>query len=668
MFLRGIGTPNNLRELSGGKVAWDPVVGAVSYKLYITSGGEVHEASVLAPQTELSLANLQAGRTYKVLVSAQGDGQTYEAQGRWSGYLQITLPSDATSTPTKTDTPTVTLTSTATNTPTATSTASPRPRPTNTATDMPTATNTATPTPVNSPTASLTEPATATQAGLRRLPAPENFRVLSGNTVAWEAVEGADRYRVRLDPPHAERILKRVDPPQTQYTFEGLEVGLVYQVRVRAMGDEVVYQLLGDWSETRTLIPGATAEPSATAAIIPSETAAATQPSQTPASSATSAPTKAETPSTAKTITPTDTFANTPTDLPNPTDTPMPGATNTPHLTDTPMSGATHTPHLTDTPAPGATDTPIPTNTPMPVATETPMPLCKLPAPGNLSKIAEMRVGWDVVEGALGYILQWRMSDGDWLSATLSAEFRAYQFAELQVGIRYQVRVQARGDGLTCEIEGEWSAPIEIVLLPTATPTNTPTNTPTFTPTYTPTSTPTSTPTFTPTNTPTNTATFTPTFTPTITPTATATYTPTATPTNTPTFTPTATPTYTPTASFTPKPTKKPTKKPKPTKTHTPKPTNTPPPTATNTNTPEKKYEEGDFHGNWKTGGGYTQPDAHSRVTELVNLNPAKCPSGWTPVPGGVTWIEYRDAEWTGPPINLYTMDARPWIRCFRLI
>ena len=109
------------------------------------------------------------------------------------------------------------------------------------------------------PTATATATPTATPTGLPELPAPQNFRVLSGNTVAWDAVAGADRYRIRLDPPVGERILKRVDPPQTQYTFDDLQPGTVYTVRVRAMGDEVVYQLLGAWSAAKQLIPAAPA-------------------------------------------------------------------------------------------------------------------------------------------------------------------------------------------------------------------------------------------------------------------------------------------------------------------------------------------------------------------------------------------------------------------------
>ena len=99
IFLQGISTPQNLRPLSGAKVAWDPVVGAVSYSVFISGGGEIHGASVFAPQTELTLTGLAAGVTYSVQVSAQGDGQNYELQGRWSKHINVTIPRDATETP-----------------------------------------------------------------------------------------------------------------------------------------------------------------------------------------------------------------------------------------------------------------------------------------------------------------------------------------------------------------------------------------------------------------------------------------------------------------------------------------------------------------------------------------------------------------------------------------
>ncbi|MCY3865890.1 MAG: fibronectin type III domain-containing protein, partial [Chloroflexi bacterium] len=438
VVLRGLRTPQNPRLVAGRTVAWDPVFGAIGYRLLLAGGGAFRLETVDAPRTEYSFGNLRAGVRYSVQVSALGDGQRYEKQGRWSKVVGLTLPQIASPTPSATNTATNTvtaiLTSTDTNTATFTPTDTPTFTPTFTPTDTPTntptiaATNTATntPTATNSPTATLTDTATATLATLKRLPRPENFRALSEDTVAWDAVEGADRYRVRLDPPNAERILKRVDPPQTQYTFENLQAGLVYRVRVRAMGDEVVYQLLGDWSITLTLIPGATDEPTAT------ET-----PSDTPTNTATAAPTATST------NTPTDTLTNT----------------------------ATFSP--TDTPSP----------TPSPSATDTPVPLCELSKPDNLISVAETTVAWDAVESATGYRLRWKMTGGDWLTATLPASHRAYQFAELQVSVPYEAQVQALGDGVTCEEEGEWSGVLPLTLHPTDTPTFTPTNTPTFTPT-----------------------------------------------------------------------------------------------------------------------------------------------------------------------------------------
>ncbi len=499
VVLRGLRTPQNLRHVTDSTVAWDAVFGAVGYSLILSGDGAFQRVTVDAPQTEYSFANLRAGTTYAAQARALGDGRRYEKQGRWSAVVRIMLPSIDTSTPTATHTVTNTPTSTATLTATNTATATATYTATNTPIIAPTATptDTNTPTATNSPTVTLTDTATATQAVPKRLPAPENFRVLSGNTVAWDAVEDADRYRIRLDPPNSDRILKRVDPPQTQYTFENLQAGLVYRVRVRAMGDEEVYQLLGDWSVTLTLKPGATDEPTATA-----------------------------------------------------TETPTATPTNSP--TETPTNTATFT----------STFTPTPT-TPSPTASNTSAPLCELSSPDNLIAVAETTVAWESVENATGYRLRWRMPGGDWLTATLSASHRAYQFAELQVSVEYEVQVQARGDGHTCEAEGAWSSVVLLTLHPTATPTNTPTDTPTFTPTNTPTDTPTATATFTPTDTPTHT----PTATATLTPTDTPTDTPTNTPTNTPTET--STPTFTPTSTFTVTP--------KPTATNTPKPTNKPP-------------------------------------------------------------------------------------------
>ena len=580
VILRGLATPK-LRHVSGTTVAWDTVTGATGYTLILSEDGKTQVFTVDAPQTEYSFSGLNAGETYRAQALALGDGRIYEARGRWSRIVEISLPipataastvtaeptSAATSKPTETATPAPsntsrpTATHTATNTPTATETATPAP--TNTAT--PTATNTATITPTatatNSPTATLTDTATATatetstptvSARLIELSPPENLRQIGPHTIAWDAVEGAVSYRVRWELPDGSRDTVPVAKSQLEYTLVDISTDLTVKVKVRALGDGVVYVKRGHWTGFWHLNP----EPVATS----TNTAASTV-----------------------------------------TDTPTEPATNTATLTPTPTATPTATVTYTSSP----TSTKIPSETPTSTAsttatpTDTPIPLCELPKPENLQRISEFVVAWDAVEGATGYRLRWRLQGGDWLSTTLSASQRAYQFAELQVGEPYEIQAQALGDGEVCEQEGDWSDLLPLTLLPTDTPTFTPTNTATFTPTNTPTDTPT--PTFTPTDTPTHTPTFTPTdtptATPTITPTSTPTATPTDTPTDTPTFTPTNTATYTatstPTSTFTFTPTKKPPKK--PTKTPTPKPTNTkrpvpPSDTPVPTNTPRSEY------------------------------------------------------------------------------
>ena len=613
VFLRGIGTPQNLVPLSGGRVAWDPVVGAMAYSLFISGGGENHGASVFAPQTELDLTHLNAGATYSVQVRAHGDGQSYESRGRWSRFIHITLPIAAAPTPTatstNTDTPTATdtasntptathtatatntATNTATDTATATSTATSTPRPTNTATYTPTATHTASNTAAPTAISTATERSTAlaTQAMPKTLLPPKNLLQTGANSLTWDAVAGAIGYRLRWGLPGGDFEFATVSETTLEYTIVGLEQGLIYEVNVRALGDGEVYEEKGKWSGLLQLKPWTTVVPTE----LPTNTAtsaAASTLTVTESATALAMP---------KTLLPPEnllqTGANTltwdavvgaigyrlrwglpgddyefatvsestleytivgleqgliyevnvralgdgevyeekgkwsgllqlkpwateiptqepsPTDMPTltdiPTERPMNTATFTPTIapsaTPTPTDSPTDTPTNTATLSPTYTPTNTPTATPTPTntSTNTPVPLCKLPRPENLIQLDKKTVGWDAVAGAAGYHLQWRMPGGDWLYAILSAEFKAYRFAELQVGLRYQVRVQALGDRITCEEAGEWSAAIEIVLLPTATPTDTPTNTPTFTPTYTPTNTPTFTPSFTPTNT-----------------------------------------------------------------------------------------------------------------------------------------------------------------------
>ncbi len=556
VILRGLATPK-LRHVSGTTVAWDTVTGATGYTLILSEDGKTQVFTVDAPQTEYSFSGLNAGETYRAQALALGDGRIYEARGRWSRIVEIYLLIPATATYTATAEPPNTATSRPTDTPTETATFAPTA--TNTATDTPTATAT------NSATATLTETATSTatatetspptvSARLIELPPPENLRQIGPHTIAWDAVEGAVSYRVRWELPDGSRDTVPVAKSQLEYTLVDISTDLTVKVKVRALGDGVVYVKRGHWTGFWHLNP----EPVATS----TNTAASTV-----------------------TDTPTEPATNTATLTPTPTATPTATATDTPTATITPS----------DTPTATATATPTDT----PTATATPIPLCELPKPDNLQRISEFVVAWDEVERATGYRLRWRLQGGDWLSTTLSASQRAYQFAELQVGAPYEIQAQALGDGEVCEAEGDWSDLLSLTLLPTDTPTFTPTNTATFTPTNTPTDSPT--PTFTPTDTPTHTPTFTPTdtptATPTITPTSTPTATPTDTPTDTPTFTPTNTATYTatstPTSTFTFTPTKKPPKK--PTKTPTPKPTNTkrpvpPSDTPVPTNTPRSEY------------------------------------------------------------------------------
>ncbi len=178
-----LGQPQNVRAV-GETVYWDAVANAKDYRVrWGPENGSKKTFTVPDSETYLTFIGLQADTTYTIRVRARGDGKKYEKRGKWSEKLLLRLP----------------------------------------------------------------------PAEPQRLAAPGNFRLLSGSTVAWDAVQGADRYRLRLDPPNADRILKRIDPPQTQYTFENLQAGLLYTVRVRAMGDEVVYKLGGDWSASLQL-------------------------------------------------------------------------------------------------------------------------------------------------------------------------------------------------------------------------------------------------------------------------------------------------------------------------------------------------------------------------------------------------------------------------------
>ncbi len=486
-----------------------------------------------------------------------------------------------------------------------------------------------------------------------------------------------------------------VKETDTSYTITGLENGVSYEVRIRAVNDNGK----SHWSST---LFGATPENTPT-------------PTPTPTNTPTDTPTLTPTPTGTQAPTPTPTPTNTPTDTPTPT------PTNTPTPTPTP----TNTP--TDTP------TPTPTNTPTPTPTGT---LTPTPRPPNAPEVSHL-VGGDkqvtahyrpVPGGVTRYEFQHRKMGESWPDSspvvTVKETDTSYTITGLENGVRYEVRIRAVNDNG----KSRWSSTLfgatpENTPTPTPTPTPRPPNAPevshldggdkqvtahyrpapggvtryefqhrktgeswpdsspvvtvketdtsytitglengvsyevriravndngkshwsstlfgatpenTPTPTPTPTGTLTPTPTPTPTNTPTDTPTPTPTPTPTNTPTDTPTPTPTPTPTNTPTDTPTPTPTPTPTGTLTPTPTptNTPTDTPTPTGTLTPTPTPRPP------NAPEVSHLDG----------GDKQVTAHYR-----------------PVPGGVTRYEFQHRKtgesWpdSGPVVTVKETDT----------
>ena len=99
-----------------------------------------------------------------------------------------------------------------------------------------------------------------------RLPAPNNLRLVSGSTVAWDAVEGAAGYRLRWSPPSGGGRVQVDGKLQTAYKIRGLEAGVSYKVRVAALSKDRGrgYGTLGVWSEPLTLKLKSTAPPTAT--------------------------------------------------------------------------------------------------------------------------------------------------------------------------------------------------------------------------------------------------------------------------------------------------------------------------------------------------------------------------------------------------------------------
>lgn len=329
--LRRLPAPNNFRITSGSIVHWDAVSGAIGYRVRwrpSDGGGRVQLDGQY--HTGYRIGELEIGKSYRVWVAALTNAEGYRTLGTWSGPLTLDLR--PTATPTVTNTPTATPT--ATNTPTATATSTP-----------------VTPQP---------------------LPAPRNLRLVSGSTVAWDAVPGAPRgYRLLLYL--GGRAVRTTGTRVTQYTYMNLEVGVIYEAVVIARGDGGRYLNSGPSNRLRLKLEP-TATPTATNTATSTNTPTAT-------ATATNTPTATNTATATPTPTPTPTATATPTNTPTPTPTPTNTATATP--TNTPTATATNTATATAT----ATETPMPTATkkrkPKPSKTPQPTATLRPPEPTN---------------------------------------------------------------------------------------------------------------------------------------------------------------------------------------------------------------------------------------------------------------------------------------------
>ena len=117
---------------------------------------------------------------------------------------------------------------------------------------------------------------------LRRLPAPNNFRIISGSIVSWDAVPGADGYRLRWRPADGGGRVQVDGQFHTAYRIRGLKVGKSYRVWVAALTDAEGYRTLGSWSRTLTLVLRPTPTPTLTPTATNTPTATATPTPVTP--------------------------------------------------------------------------------------------------------------------------------------------------------------------------------------------------------------------------------------------------------------------------------------------------------------------------------------------------------------------------------------------------
>ena len=493
--LKQLTSPRNLRHQGYRSVAWDSVTGAIGYRLrWSQPGGSWSFRTVGASPTFYTITALNHGVLYEVQVRALGDETEYEKRSPWSGVVQL-RPGTR---------PTMTFTPTAT--PAPSSTPIPTNKPIPTATPIPTSTPTATATPTPRP-----------------LERPANLRHVSGSTVAWDAVTGATGYRLRWGLPGGSKEFRTVGASPLRYEISGLTLNTLYEVQVRALGDEKEYEKQGPWSGILQINAAATLTPSRTPIPSDAPTPTATQthtlipptntplPTETPTATPTNSPTNTPLPTDTPTNTPlptdtpiptdtptsaplpTDTPTNTPLPTDTPTNTPLP--TDTPIPTDTPTSTPlpTNTPIPTDTPLPTdtPTNTPIPpTNTPIP-PTNTPIPPTPTPipllAPTNFRLVSDTTVAWHKVRGAIGYAIEWSPADGGGNGGyqEVGIDTTGLTLSNIAVGVTYNVAVQARGDGSEYESRGPWSS-FQLYIKPTLTPTPIPTNTPKPVPTATP--------------------------------------------------------------------------------------------------------------------------------------------------------------------------------------
>jgi hypothetical protein len=95
--------PGNLRHISGTEVAWDSVVGAISYRVGVRQGGGKWKKE-FANQTQFTFAPAGSSGSYEIQVWALGDGVNYEWEGE-RATLTVALATDTPVPPTATDTP-----------------------------------------------------------------------------------------------------------------------------------------------------------------------------------------------------------------------------------------------------------------------------------------------------------------------------------------------------------------------------------------------------------------------------------------------------------------------------------------------------------------------------------------------------------------------------------